>query len=402
MKQAYYLLLTIGLLLGASRGAQAQTYFAGTNAPGQSTNYSFTLSAGATNLSLVISNSATTYSYLYLKAGGTPTPTSYDYVSRLVGLTNEINLEVPQYAPATYGLLVATPAASATQGFSVVLTTNRTDLRSALYPVSKPLVFSTTGFLTNSGAGAWNYFQVDVPSNLVTGWRVVLSSTNVTTPGLYIRRGQLPNAGAYDKAVGPGQPIDTIIFLSSEATNATYFIGVYQSSGAASSANYTLSTELASVTTLTWDPGTTDAGTQAYTNQSLTGGDYFFAITTMNTADLVWRTALNVSSNEANLYMLQGSLPSTSSYNYFSARVGSDGFVLAQGPQFAAGQNWYILVHATPGAQWNLLTGEAYVQQLPNLAPDASSGATVTMGAEGMHFFLRRPFQATHWRGGYG
>ena len=33
------------------------------------------------------------------------------------------------------------------------------------------------------------------------------------------------------------------------------------------------------------------------------------------------------------------------------------------------------------------MTGEAYVQQLPALAADASSGATVTMGAEGMHFF---------------
>jgi uncharacterized protein YmfQ (DUF2313 family) len=67
--------------------------------------------------------------------------------------------------------------------------------------------------------------------------------------------------------------------------------------------------------------------------------------------------------------------------------VGSDGFVLAQGPQFSAGQNWYLLVHATPGAQWKLVTGEAYVQQLPPLAADASSGAAVTMGAEGMHFF---------------
>ncbi|HWY29523.1 MAG TPA: hypothetical protein VNX46_02135, partial [Candidatus Acidoferrum sp.] len=378
--------LSLGLLLLVPFGAGAQT-FVGTNAPGQGTNYSFTLSAGATNLSLVISNSSTTYSYLYLKAGGTPTVTSFDFAATLTGQTNEINLESPEYAPGTFGLLVSTPVASTTQSFGVLLTTNRPDLRSAAYPVSKPLVFSTTGFLTNSGAGAWHYFQVYFPSNLPSGWRVVLSSTNVTTPGLYIRRGQLPTTGSYDKAIGPGQPIDTIIFTSVEATNSTYFIGVYQPSGAASSANYTLSTELASITTLTWDPGTTDAGTQVFTNNSVTGGDYYFAITTMNTANLVWRTALNVSSNAANLYMLQGSLPSTSSYNYSSTRLGSNGFVLAQGPQFAAGQNWYILVHSTPGSKWNLVTGEAYVQQLPNLAPDASSGATVTMGAEGMHFF---------------
>src|SRR5262249_35928700 len=92
-------------------------------------------------------------------------------------------------------------------------------------------------------------------------------------------------------------------------------------------------------------------------------------------------------SGEADVYLNLGGLPSTSSYDYRSIRVGSDGFVLAQGAQFSPGQNWYLLVHAGPGAQWTLVSGEAYVQQLPALAPDARSGASVTMGAEGMHFF---------------
>src|ERR1700733_1370149 len=147
MKLICLFFLSLGLLLLASLGAGAQT-FVGTNAPGQGTNYTFSLSSGATNLSLVISNSSTTYSYLYLKAGGTPTVTSFDFAATLTGQTNEINLESPEYAPGTFGLLVSTPAASTTQSFSVLLTTNRPDLRSAAYPVSKPLVFSTTGFLT--------------------------------------------------------------------------------------------------------------------------------------------------------------------------------------------------------------------------------------------------------------
>ena len=377
------LLLLLSVALPQERSF-AQT-FIGTNAPGQGTNYSFTVGAGATNLSLVISNSASAYSFLLLKQGGTPTDTVFDFASRLVGQTNQINLEVPEYAAATYGLRVSTPGTSATQPFQVLLTTNRTDLRSAAHPVVKPLVFSTTGRLTNSGSGAWHYFQVDMPSNLLTGWRLVLS-TNVAggNPDLYVRRGGLPTTGTYDKA-SVNQAIDTIIFTSAEATNSTYFVGV--NLGAVTNANYTLSAELASVTTLTWDPGTTDAGTEVFTNLSLTGGDYYFAITTLGTADGVWRTALNVQSGEADVYLRLGSLPSTGSYNYASTRVGSDGFVLAQGPQFSAGQNWYLLVHATPGAQWNLVTGEAYVQQLPPLATDASSGATATMGAEGMHFF---------------
>src|SRR5207248_305525 len=114
-----------------------------------------------------------------------------------------------------------------------------------------------------------------------------------------------------------------------EATNSTYFIGVYL--GIVTNANYTLSVELASITTLTWDPGATDAGTQIYTNQSGIGGDYYFAITTLGTADGVWRTALNVQSGEADVYLSLGTLPTTASYGYGSARVGSDGFVLAQG-----------------------------------------------------------------------
>ena len=225
-----------------------------------------------------------------------------------------------------------------------------------------------------------------MPSNLLTGWRVVLSSTNATLPGLYIRRGQIPTAGAYDY-VSTGYPVDTITFTTNLATAGTYFIGVYLPSGPASSANYVLGAELSSVTTLTWDPGTTQPGTQVYTNQSTTGGSYYFEITTQTTADGVWRNALNVQSGQASLYLLQGSLPATNSFNYSSTRAGSNGFVLAQGPQFSAGQNWYLLVQATPGAQWNLVSGQAYVDQLPPLAADSSSGTNVTMGAEGMAFF---------------
>ena len=329
---------------------------------------------------------------------GTPTDTSFEFIARLNGQTNEINLESPEYAPGTYGLRVSTPAASTLQAFAAVLTTNRTDLRSAKYPVSKPLVFSTTGFLTNSGSGAWQYFQVDVPSNLLTGWRIVVSSTNATPPYLYIRQGQLPTTSAYD-VLSYGTSIDTVTYNSTQAVPGTYFIGVYLSAGAPSSANYVLGAELASVTTLIWDPGTTQAGTEAYTNHSTTGGDYFFAITTETTADGVWRNALNVQSGQASLYLLQGSIPSTNSYNYASTRAGSNGFVLAQSQQFNPGQNWYILVHATPNAQWNLVTGEAYVQQLPPLAADSSSSSTNTMGAEGMAFFKTTiPTGTLAWR----
>ena len=123
--------------------------FVGTNAPGQGSNFTFTVGAAATNLSLVVSNDASSYAYLLLKKGGAPTDTVFDYAARLDGLTNEINLQPPEFAAVTWGLRVSTPAGSATDPFRVVLTTNRTDLRSAAYPVLKPLTFVATGTLTN-------------------------------------------------------------------------------------------------------------------------------------------------------------------------------------------------------------------------------------------------------------
>ncbi|MDB6111575.1 MAG: hypothetical protein JWR69_3325 [Pedosphaera sp.] len=378
-------LLLFGLAAAASSPIFGQT-FSGTNAPNQGTNFTFNIPSGATNLSLLVSNSASAYSYLLLKKGAAPTDTDFDFIARVNGQTNKINLELPEFALTNYGLRVRTPATSVTHAFNAILTTNRTDLRSAGYPVLKPLAFSTTGTLTNGGGGSWHYFQVDVPTNLPSGWRIVLSSTGTGNPDLYIRRGQLPTTGGYDK-VSVNQPIDTIIFTGAEATANTYFIGVYLPGAAPGNTTYTLSTELGYLTTLTWDPGTTHQGTQVFTNTSPTGGDYYFKITTLNTAVGVWRTALNAQSGEADVYINYNTLPATNSYHTASTRVGSDGFVLSQGGQFSPAQDWYILVHATPGAQWTLVTGEGYVMQLPALAADASSGTNVTVGAEGMRFF---------------
>jgi hypothetical protein len=189
------LVVFFSLILIPVQNMLAQT-FAGTNAPGTGSNFTFTVGAGATNLSLVISNNATAYSYLLIKNAGTPTDTVFDWAARLNGATNEINLEAPEYAAGNYGLRVSTPGGSATHAFQVVMTTNRTDLRSGAYPVLKPLVFSTTGNLTNSGPGAWHYFQVDVPSNLLSGWRIVLR-TNIAAgnPDLYVHEEPSPIPG---------------------------------------------------------------------------------------------------------------------------------------------------------------------------------------------------------------
>lgn len=359
--------------------------FAGTNAPNTGTNYTFTLDAGATNLSLVISNSASAYSYLLLKKGGTPTDVDFDFVSRLDGKTNQINLQPPEFTAGSYGLRVKTPSASAQHPFTVLFTTNRIDLRLAAHPVLKPLVFTVTGTVTNApSAEGWNYLQVDFPTNL-SGWRVVLSASNAPAD-LFVRKDALPTSGSYTKS-SSGQPVDTVVLNGTEATAGTWFIGVRLPSGVATNSMYTLTAELGWMNELVWDPGTADLGTQVYTNQSLSGGDYYFHIVAGNPANNAWRSALRVTSGEADLYLRYGGPAQTNSYNYASTRAGSDGFVLAEANQFNPGQDWYLTVHATPGAQWTLLTGEAYVQPLPALGPDASSGGSGTIGPEGMRFF---------------
>ncbi|MBI5384190.1 MAG: LamG domain-containing protein [Verrucomicrobia bacterium] len=379
--------LPLSLAFAFTSTLLAQT-FVGTNQPGQATDFTFTLGAGTTNLSLVVSNDASEWSYLLLKRGGLPSDTDYDFASRLDRTNNQINLQLPEFKATNYGLRVVTPAESAEDAFAVALTTNRTNLRSAAYPALKPLAFSTPGaFPSGSAEGSWQYFQVDMPTNLPAGWRLVLSSPSANNPDLYVRRGALPDESYHGKA-STGQGIDTIVFTETEATAGTYFIGVRLPSAATTSVSYTLSAEIGYMTELTWDPGTTHLGTEVFTNTSPTGGDYYFHLTTLDTVNGLWRTALNVQSGEADAYLTHAGFPSMNDADYVSTRVGSDGFVLSQfAGQFAADHDWYLLIHATPGAQWNLVSGEAYVQPLPDLAPDASSGATATMGAEGMHFF---------------
>lgn len=118
---------------------------------GTGTNYSFTLGASVTNLSLVVSNSSAAYSYLLLAKGRAPTDTDFDFSARINGVTNQINLQAPEFVATNYGLRVLTPATSTTHSFTVNLTTNRTDLRQPGYPVWKPQSFTTTGVITNAG-----------------------------------------------------------------------------------------------------------------------------------------------------------------------------------------------------------------------------------------------------------
>jgi hypothetical protein len=376
-----------GLLLGHQGHAAT---FAGTNAPGGATNFSFSIGTGATNFSLTLSNSATAFSHLLLKYGGEASDTNYDFIAQSNGWTNAIHLELPECAVTNYGLRVRTPSNSLTHAFAVAFSTNVAGLRSANLPVMKPQAFTATGNLTNS---QWHYFRVEIPSDS-PGWRLVLNSSGTGIPSLYVRKDAPPTTGAYLKYLS-GQTNGTIVLTEAEATGGAWFVGVYQPSG---TAGYTLFSEVGYLTTLNWDPGTTHLGTEVFTNTSPSGGDYYFHVQAQNTDIGAWRTALNVVSGEADVYM-QNSWPPTPYSPWRSERVGSDGFVL-HSSQYSVGSDWYILVHASPGAQWNLVSGRAYVLDLGALATnDASSSGPVPMGAEGMRFFkTTMPSETLAWR----
>jgi hypothetical protein len=393
MKRAINLgrvLLFGGLALFNINGAGQSFQFTGTNQPGAGQNFAIPLTAGTTNLSISITGGAATHSHLLLRKGIAPSDADHDFSAAQDGAGNAINLESPEFTLTNYVLRVSTPATSQSHSFTVTVTTNVAGIRSAANPATKSLA------ATNQGApatGTWHYYRVEVPTNM-PGWRVILTSTN-TSPDLYIQREALPTTTAFLRR-SQAATNDDIAFAASELPAGAYFIGVHQVSG---SGSYTLRTELIQFTTINWDSGTTHQGTQVYTPGSTNAGDYYFKIITQNTSVGAWRTALNVSTGEANIYLSKGTPPTPGNNQFKSERVGSDGFVIAN-TAFNAGEEWYYLVRAEAGAQWNLVSGEPFVADLGVVATNgASSSGNLTMGAEGMRFFQTvLPGNAAAWR----
>jgi hypothetical protein len=150
-----------------------------------------------------------------------------------------------------------------------------------------------------------------------------------------------------------------------------------------------------------WDPGLTDEGTLIYTNARVRGKRHYFHVHTQETDIGAWRSRLNPSGGEADLYGYRGLLPSTIGWQKRSANVGADGFVLNTA-EFQAGQEWYLMVYADAGTPWTFVTGRAFVQDMGALQwTDTNSSGTydigepvipsatgdLVIGGEGMRFY---------------
>jgi large repetitive protein len=135
---------------------------------------------------------------------------------------------------------------------------------------------------------------------------------------------------------------------------------------------------------LSWDPGTSPGGSTNLSQPASAAGEYFFRVTSRTSAYGAWRSALNVSGGEADLFLQKNSVP-LGDTTYKSAQTGSDGVILSPG-EFNDNETWYIRVHASAGASWNILSGDIYVRDLGTLS-DAGSSVPVQIGPEGTYYF---------------
>src|SRR5688572_26457585 len=140
----------LALLAGSALG---QPSLVGTNAPGSASNYVFTIPAGITNFSMVVSGGVSAYSHLLVRRGQVATDTDYDFSSRWNGTNNSIYLEAPQVFATDFHIRVRTPASSATHSYTVVLQTNTSGFKSATKPTMRPIHTTalTIHWITNGG-----------------------------------------------------------------------------------------------------------------------------------------------------------------------------------------------------------------------------------------------------------
>ncbi len=381
-----------GVFLCAS-WASAQS-FSGNNPPGGSQDFPITINSGTTNIAMSVAGTTTSFSHLLLKSGSPPSDSDFDFIAAADGQGNAINLELPELKLTNYFLRVRTPANSLAHNFTVTVLTNQVELRGTNLPATKPIVFTSAGRTTQ---GTWQFFRVDITTN-ISGWRLSIETSTNVLPDLYIQRGQLPTDINFRKQ-SRGVTNDVLVFSGDELTPGQYYIGVNHPNAVAGTNRYTLRAELISITTLNWDPGLTHLGTEVVTNSNPAGGEFYFKISTVNSSVGAWRTALNVSTGEAGVFLSKGTPPSTYSFQYRSERPGSDGFVVPASA-FSAGEDWYFLVVAATNSMWTFITGDAYVANLGFVATDGSSGSgNVPIGAEGIRYFKTEvPASALAWR----
>jgi hypothetical protein len=230
-------------------------------------------------------------------------------------------------------------------------------------------------------AQQWHYYQVHLdPEHNYNGWRLSLSVTaGDGSPTMHVRKG----GGASDPVTSDNSTksgTHTVIFTEPEFTFETYYVGVYLPSG---SITYTLTGRTPYFEVLEWDDGETENGVEFQAPAERSGGDHFLRIQAEASAAGAWRTVLRVLEGEADLFLSRIESPYETVES--SQRTGSDGIVL-HSSQYNPGGTWLIRVHASPGADWRVVSGEIHVKDLGELGCDGAGGAE-KIGPEGFRFY---------------
>ena len=317
---------------------------------------------------------------LFIQSGAV-NPTEAVYLKRSVVGSRLLELTAAELAAGEYRIGMLFQGASAG-------TSAQNRLR--LIPILAP----SGGALTNQVVnGSDLYFRL-VATNFYPGFRAVLSKTNHAGVELSTLRGDRPEGATFIRSAVGSSP-ETVWATDTETTPGNYLLRI---AGLAAGTNtVTLRWEKGFVTTLTWDPGTAEGGTQIVTNPpNDPGGWRFFRLNAQDTIVGAWRTVLRTT-GAADFYMQVGpplGNPASGQAGIHAGVTSNSARIFYTG-QYSAGQDWYISVNTTNGNPWQLFSGEVFVHDLGALLPaDADPAnntinpvATTNIGPEGVRFF---------------
>jgi len=256
---------------------------------------------------------------------------------------------------------------------------------------------TTTGTIS---PGTFQHYKITVP-NTPSGWLLNLERNgNGGNLDLFVQRDTLPTSSSFLRRSQNARSHEMAFFDSEIAAGECYIVSAFLPASATADVTFDLTSVNTTVTTLEWDPGTARDGTNRADMTNVQPGDYIFRLTTENTNLGVWRTILNVSSGEANLYLSQDELRPTNNATQSSTQTGSDGIVRSLSSTNGVGQDWFIRVEVTETADFSLFSGNAFVTDLGSLqATSASSSDLLTMNAGGIEFFKTElPLDLLAWR----
>lgn len=251
--------------------------------------------------------------------------------------------------------------------------------------------------------GEWHHQVMDLPLGHA-GLRAHLATGAFPGLQLYLRQGSPSTLSEYDqRQVSAGDK--TLAVRDGVERSGTWYVSVHWPAGSTGSATYDLQVTPGWAQELAWDPGTAEAGTLAQAQPDTRGGWYYFRQTVGTSAIGLWRARLVVTAGEADLYVVNGlSAFAPNQASFSSVRVGSDGLLRSASSVSA---EITLLVRADPGAEWTLVSGEAWAQSLPDLiavdggAPrDSANAATQSfvIPPEGQRLFRTMASSSTSAR----